>query len=273
MQRSLKRSRTSQFSDINDILYRWYLLAVSKNIYPDGSQLCSQAKMIGQSLGISEFKASNGWLEKWKLRHNIRKETVCGESAEVRGDTVQSWKERITEIIEGYSAENIWNIDETGCFWRALPEKGLGQRGKSCKDGKKSKQRLTIAFFVNAAGSKEGMKPIVIWKSQNPQCFKGINHSQLPIKYYSQTKSWMTAELLYDILHQLNRKLQVSDRFILLLMDNAGCHPPDISGKYSNIKVVFLPPNTTSVLQPLDLGIIKSFKVYYRKLCIIYYIN
>ena len=46
-------------------------------------------------------------------------------------------------------------------------------------------------------------------------------------------------------------------------MDNAGCHPEDIKGKFSNVKVVFLPANTTSML---DLGIIKNFKVYYRKL-------
>lgn len=54
------------------------------------------------------------------------------------------------------------------------------------------------------------------------------------------------------------------------MMDNAGYHPHDLEGKFSNIKVVFLPANTTSKLQPLHLGIIKNFKTYYRKLFLRY---
>ena len=49
----------------------------------------------------------------------------------------------------GYEAKDAWNLDETGCFWRALPQKGFGVKGQECKGGKKAKQRVTIAFIVN----------------------------------------------------------------------------------------------------------------------------
>ncbi|CAC5395780.1 unnamed protein product [Mytilus coruscus] len=48
-------------------------------------------------------------------------------------------------------------------------------------------------------------------------------------------------------------------RKILLFLDNA------ISVTQSNVTINFFPPNTTSKLQPLDLGIIRAFKARYRK--------
>ncbi|KAH9158386.1 hypothetical protein LEN26_003013, partial [Aphanomyces euteiches] len=59
---------------------------------------------------------------------------------------------------------------------------------------------------------------------------------------------------------------------ILLLMDNAPCHVIPES-KLTNVKVVFFPPNTTCETQPLDAGIIKNFKVKYRKYLIGYLVS
>ena len=76
----------------------------------------------------------------------------------------------------------------------------------------------------------------------------------------------MTTEVTTDILTKLNKRLIKQKRNILLLLDNVSSQDPDLKQKFSNIKIVFLPKNMTSRLQPLDAGIIKSFKVHYRRL-------
>ena len=60
----------------------------------------------------------------------------------------------------------------------------------------------------------------------------------------------------------INNKMKIQKRKILLLIDNCPAHPPVTA---SNVKLVFLPPNTTSRLQPCDAGIIRAFKAHYRK--------
>ncbi|CAG8534848.1 3736_t:CDS:2, partial [Cetraspora pellucida] len=47
--------------------------------------------------------------------------------------------------------------------------------------------------------------------------------------------------------------------------DNCTAHS---SPRLQNIKLEFLPPHTTSVIQPCDAGIIKNFKANYRKLLV-----
>ena len=51
---------------------------------------------------------------------------------------------------------------------------------------------------------------------------------------------------------------------VVLLHDNATFHPESM--EFSDLKILYLPKNTTSRLQPLDAGIIQNCKVKYRKL-------
>ena len=48
-----------------------------------------------------------------------------------------------------------------------------------------------------------------------------------------------------------------------MLVDNCTAHPNVSTLK--NIQLEFLPPNTTSLIQPMDQGIIKNLKTLYRK--------
>ena len=122
---------------------------------------------------------------------------------------------------------------------------------------------MTVALFTNANGDKE--EPFVIWRSLNQMCFKDWPGKRpMHVKYFSNPKSWMNSEIMK--LDKRNRKMRNQGRHIILFLDNTGYHLSDVKDSYSDIKTVFLPPNTTSRLQPLDAGIIKNFKVRYRKL-------
>ena len=264
---SRKRHRPSAFDDINEAMYKWYSLARQRSVPVSGPMLQEEARLMAQKLDHAEgFKASNGWLESFKKRHNIRQFTISGESADVSEETVQDWYEKLNVLMDGYKAEDIWNADETGCFYRALPDKTLSDMNKQCKGGKKAKERVTVCLFANAHGEKE--LPIVIGRAANPRCFKGIRNPKMPggIPYYSNAKAWMTTDIMTSILSSLNRRLIRKNRHILLLLDNATSHDSNLKDKFSNIKIVFLPKNTTSKLQPLDAGVIKNFKVHYRRL-------
>lgn len=62
----------------------------------------------------------------------------------------------------------------------------------------------------------------------------------------------------------VRQKMKKQKRKIILFKDNATSHPNDL--KLKSVNLVFFPPNATSILQPLDQGIIHSFIVQYRKL-------
>uniref|UniRef100_A0A0A1X5Q4 Tigger transposable element-derived protein 6 n=1 Tax=Zeugodacus cucurbitae TaxID=28588 RepID=A0A0A1X5Q4_ZEUCU len=76
----------------------------------------------------------------------------------------------------------------------------------------------------------------------------------------------MTSCIWREIIKEFDNKVEVKNKKIILLIDNASCHKLDFTPK--SIEIVFLPPCTTSLIQPLDQGIIQSFKSHYRK-CLI----
>ena len=134
-----------------------------------------------------------------------------------------------------------------------------------CKGGKYAKQRITVLLIINTLGEKK--PPIIIGRSLKPRCFKNVKDKRQPCGsyYYANKKAWMDSELTEEILRTLNRKFAAEDRKILLFIDNAPSHPESFIDCFSHVKIVFLPKNTTSKLQPLDVGLIKKFKMFYRK--------
>jgi hypothetical protein len=161
------------------------------------------------------------------------------------------------KIIAKYSPEDTYNAaDETGLYFRAIPEHIYLIKNESAKGFKSLKKRVTVLCCVNVKGEKRDL--LVIGKSKNPRCFKGVR--SFPVGYYSNANAWITSVIFNDWLVKWDLE---SKQNIVLLVDNCTAHTNSLLLK--NIEVIFLPANNTALIQPCDQGIIRTFKAHYRR--------
>ncbi|XP_048515470.1 jerky protein homolog-like [Athalia rosae] len=127
---------------------------------------------------------------------------------------------------------------------------------------KKDKTRVTIAACCNADGSCK-LPLVVIGKSAKPRKLKNQSKNT---SY--QKNCWMTAQLFKDwfkseFVPQVTDFLKKSGlpARAVLLIDNCKAH---LSLKVGEIETMFFPPKVTSIIQPLDQGILECLKIRYK---------
>lgn len=257
-----KRIKSCLYEDVDEAVLKWISLVRDKNVPLSGTIIKEKAIEYAKSLGLTEFNASNGWLDKFKKRHAIKEKVICGESADVSDQDCHLWQHGVLKkVLKDYTPDNIFNADETALFFKCLPNKTLTFKNDNCFGGKHSKDRITVMVASNMTG-KEKLKLLVIGKSQKPRCFRGIK--SLEVEYDFNKKSWMTALIFKKWILNLDKRMGKERRKIVMFVDNCPAHPKSIEN-LKNIRLVFFPPNTTSKLQPMDQGVIKNLKCHYRR--------
>ena len=166
----------------------------------------------------------------------------------------------LAQILDRYEPHNIYNVDETGIYYRALPDGTLTFSTDSLSGSKKVKDHVTALVAVNMDGTDK-WPLFIVGKSKQPRCFRGV--PEFPIPYTNSANAWMTASIFRRWLVEFNRDMIKENRNVTLVVDNCAAHPKDSADGLSHIALFFLPPNVTSLIQPCDMGTIRNLKAMY----------
>ena len=71
----------------------------------------------------------------------------------------------------------------------------------------------------------------------------------MAVNWYASKNAWMTGDIHNKIMSKFNNQMRTTAHHVLYVCDNASSYQ---NKEYSNIKFLMLPPNSTSVIQPLD---------------------
>ena len=107
-------------------------------------------------------------------------------------------------------------------------------------------------------------KLAVIGKSKTPHCLQKkykMNVNDMAVDWYASKNTWITGDIHHKILTKFNNQMRITGCHVLYVCDNASSYQ---AREYSHIKFLMSPVNATSILQPLDQGIMMSAKRRYK---------
>lgn len=177
-------------------------------------------------------------------------------------------------VDEGdYPPDLVFNVVETGLYWKKMPPRTYISRDEYFTPGfKSSKDCMRLIVGGNASGTFR-LKPLLVYHIETPQVMMGIPKTLLPVIWKSNKKVTVTQSIFGEWYSYFcsavaqfcnDRKLPPK---VLLVLDNVTGHLTNLSDIRSavNVKVLYLPVNTSSVLQPMDQGVVATFKAFYHQ--------
>lgn len=200
-----KTLRLSNMPKMEKALFRWFLQLRNKNYPVTGLMIKEQAKILHSKINEnqSEFIASDGWLQRFKTRYGVRlinKVTEDRQSSQpgLRDTFKRKLQERISEL--GLSSDQLYNADQSGLFWKLLPERiDTSPFEKNPEGNKIEKHRITFLGCANRTGLHK-LKLLVIGNTKNPSDLENFDYL---VDYRNSESPLITATIIKDWFHQL----------------------------------------------------------------------
>ncbi|CAG8661162.1 26969_t:CDS:2, partial [Gigaspora margarita] len=232
------KNRGPKYPSVEKAINIWVSQVSAAGLVLTDELVKSKGREFGRLFGISEdeLKFSNGWIANYKKRNSLHQYKLHGEAASVPLESLPNERIKLQNLLSQYELENVYNADETGLFYRMLPNQTLAKRPVA--KSKQDKSQVTVLLAINATGSHK-LQPLVIGHSKKPQSFSSIKLSQLLVTYKNNERAWIRLDIWEKWLRYIDSGFCIQNRKILLLVDNAPSHsspePPNNTNKIPSV--------------------------------------
>lgn len=130
---SRQTTRTGEYKQMEEALYYWFIQERRRNTPITADIFRQKALYFYENIyKNSDFRASDGWLTKFKTRYGIRLLTVTGENVSSDHAALSPFIERFWHTIAELDLcdEQVYNADESGLFYKLLPKKAMSIKQK-----------------------------------------------------------------------------------------------------------------------------------------------
>ncbi|CAH2101998.1 unnamed protein product [Euphydryas editha] len=271
-------------NDEEDSIAKWVLhraeigAPVTKSELLDNVQ--KYVKTIEKKTPFTDDRPSRHWWESFRKRHpelSIRKpQQLSATRAAVTQQDLQDWFKNNQEYLQKKNLLNIpsnriFNCDESSIQLCPDAERVLAAKGTRAVykivDG--GKEALTVLFMYRADGIRAPPMLMYSYKKTVPK--KIIENTPKGWGIGISDNGWMTSETFYEYITNVFYPWLVkeSTQFpVLVYMDNHSSHlnlPLVNFCREKQIELIMLPPNSTHIIQPLDISFFHPFKEIWRK--------
>ena len=252
-------------------LLQWVLEQREEKNMPVSTQAIKLKALSLIQSTLPNFKASDGWLKSFMVRHNLvlwAKTSMAQELPKDLESKISEFRRQVRRIRENgdFLYHLICNMDEPPVYMDMVPSKTVDVRGKKTikvRTTKSEKNRLTAVLSCSAVGNM--LPPMLIFKGTTSRSIRGVQGSEGTLVSY-QKKAWMDEKLMLKWISDIWVKY-TKRRPSLLFLDTFSAHLTDKvkdAFQNSNTTVLVIPDGCTSILQPLDVSINKPIKAYMR---------
>jgi hypothetical protein len=212
-----------------------------------------------------------GWYSRFLVRNPLitmrTAQILSKQCGAVSKETIINYFNRLLQVVVEHDVgpADTFNMDETSFANKGRSRKVLALRG-SCNVWKQepaAAYHLTIVVAVSATG--EAAPPCFILPAASVET-SVLDACPVPGALVTNApKAFMNGLLFEAWLHSFGawKLAKRGDRICVLILDNCSSHTTvksvEIATSYG-IEMVFLPPNATHILQPLDVAVFRGFK-------------